>query len=80
MLTPKEQQLINLAHYLNTNPWIAFAFTVLAIWTIIWKGTALWKAAKNNSIPWFVALLIVNTMGVLEIFYIFFFSKKNQQN
>ena len=76
MLTPKEQELINSAHYLNTHPWIAFAFATLAIWTIIWKGTALWKAAKNNSLPWFIVLLVVNTVGILEIIYIFFLSNK----
>ena len=75
MITPKEQELIQVAHLLN-NPWFALGMAVLAVWTIIWKGTALWKAAQNNSKPWFVVLLLVNTVGILEIIYIFFFSKK----
>ena len=78
IITPKEQQLINYAHFLSTHPWLPFVFMAIAIWTIIWKGTALWKAAQNKSMPWFVVLLIVNTMGILEIIYIFFFSKKNK--
>jgi len=78
-MTAKEQQLINFSHYLNTHPLIAVLFAVLAIWTIIWKGTALWKAARNGSKPWFVVLLVVNTVGILEIIYIFFFSKKKEQ-
>jgi len=59
-------------------------FTALAIallaWSLIWKGIALWKAARNGSKPWFIVLLIVNTVGILEIIYIFAFSKKKQQN
>lgn len=78
MITPKEQELIKIAHFLN-NPWIAVGFAVLAIWTICWKGTALWKAAQNSSKPWFIVLLLVNTVGILEIIYIFFFSKKVQK-
>jgi len=76
-ITPKELQVINFLHQLN-NPWFVFALTVLAVWTIIWKGIALWKAACNGSKPWFIVLLIVNTLGILEIIYIFFFSKKKE--
>jgi len=41
----------------------------------VWKGWALWVAARQNSKPWFVVLLIINTLGILEILYIFIFSK-----
>lgn len=51
---------------------------IAAIWSIVWKGIALWKAARNGSKPWFIAMLIVNTVGVLEILYIFLFSKKSK--
>ena len=59
--------------YLSNHP--IFLFLVLA-WSLAWKGWALWRAAKNDSIPWFVALLIVNTLGILEILYLFVFGKK----
>jgi hypothetical protein len=50
---------------------------ILAIaWTLPWKGVALWKAAKNEHKGWFVALLLLNTLAILEILYIFIFSKK----
>jgi len=48
----------------------------LVIWSLIWKGWALWKAARAGSKPWFVVLLVINTVGILEILYIFVFSKK----
>lgn len=50
---------------------------VLIIWTFIWKGLALWCAARNNHRAWFIALLLINTLGILEIIYYFFFRKEN---
>jgi len=47
-----------------------------AIWTLPWKGVALWRAARNDSKIWFIALLSINTLAILEILYIFVFSKK----
>jgi len=77
-MTPKELELIQFAHMLN-NPWVALGFTFLAVWTLVWKGLALWKAAQNQSKVWFVVLLAVNTMGILEIIYFFFLSNKKSQ-
>jgi len=48
---------------------------IAVIWSLIWKGLALWKSAHKNSTTWFIVLLIVNTLGILEILYIFIFSK-----
>jgi hypothetical protein len=45
-------------------------------WVLPWKGYALWKAARKGSVGWFVALLFINTMALLEILYIFVFSEK----
>ena len=63
----------NFTTFLATHQWIII---LVVLWTIPWKGVALWKAARNQSIIWFVILLVVNTLGILEIIYIFFFSKK----
>ena len=49
---------------------------VLLIWTLYWKYRALWHAAKNDEKWWFIALLVINTLGILEILYLYFFSKK----
>jgi len=54
-------------------------FIPLMLWTIPWKGVALWKAARNGHTVWFVALLLLNTVAVLEIIYIFGFSKKRKK-
>lgn len=42
------------------------------------KATALWKSARNNSKIWFLLLLIINSVGILPLFYIFYFSKKDK--
>ncbi len=57
----------------------SLVFVVILIWSAIWKGIALWKAARNGSKPWFVVLLVLNTLGILEIIYIFVVSKKKNQ-
>ncbi|HEV7702403.1 MAG TPA: DUF5652 family protein [Candidatus Paceibacterota bacterium] len=50
---------------------------VVAIWTIPWKIYAVWVASKHDQKKWFVALLILNTLSILEIFYIFKIAKKS---
>lgn len=49
---------------------------ILLIWSMIWKGIALWKSGRNSQMIWFLAMFIVNTVGILEILYIGFFQKK----
>lgn len=61
-------------------PMLGLFFIPLTIWSLFWKGYALWTAAKKDSKPWFVALLIINTMGILEILYIYIFSKDKEQS
>jgi hypothetical protein len=56
-------------------PLFSVALLILLAWTLYWKGTALWKAAREQHKIWFVVLLLVNTLGILEILYIFVFSK-----
>jgi len=50
---------------------------LLLIWSFVWKGIALWKAGRNRQPIWFLAMFILNTVGVLEILYIGFFQKRN---
>jgi len=53
---------------------------LIVIWTMPWKGVALWKAARNSHKWWFIVLLFVNTLAILEIIYIFYFSKPREKN
>jgi methionyl-tRNA synthetase len=66
---------MDLAAFFAEYSWV---IALALIWTISWKGVALWKAARNESLGWFVVMLIINTLGILEIVYIFFFSGKKE--
>lgn len=61
----------------NLSPQL-FSIIILlaALWTLPWKGIALWKAARNNDIAWFIIFMVINTLGILEILYIFVFGKR----
>jgi hypothetical protein len=64
---------------LNTWPatmWAPLVILLLVLWTLPWKGVALWKAAGNKHLAWFVCIFLFNTLAILEIIYIFGFSKK----
>ena len=52
-------------------------FIILVFWHLFWTGWALWIAARKNSKSWFLIFLIVNTFGLLEIIYIFYWSKRD---
>jgi hypothetical protein len=49
------------------------------LWTLAWKGWALWLAARRNENIWFIALLLINTLGILEIIYIFAIAKRSDK-
>jgi len=54
---------------------------LLLVWTLVWKAFALWKSARLNQPIWFVSLLIINTLGILEILYYYIFSEiKNKKS
>jgi hypothetical protein len=55
-----------------------YVMTALTIWDLFWRGKALWKAAQKSSLYWFVALLVVNSLGILPILYLYIFSKKKK--
>jgi hypothetical protein len=55
---------------------LTYLIAAAIVWSIVWKGIALWKAARNNQLKWFIALFVINTIGILEIVYISFFQKK----
>lgn len=43
----------------------------LILWSIFWKGLSLWHSGRRGQAWWFVILLVVNTLGLLEIVYLF---------
>jgi len=62
--------------FLFFNWWITL---IIILWTLPWKGIALWRAARNSHKTWFIVLLVVNTLAILEIIYIFVYSKRKPE-
>ena len=63
---PEIQQLLQ-------NP--AILYPVL-VWSIVWKGLALWRAARLRQVGWYIALLVINTVGIFEIIYLLATNKR----
>lgn len=58
--------------------WTIFTPLILiaVVWSGVWKAIALWRAGGNKHLIWFIFIFIFNTLGILEIIYIFGFSRK----
>ena len=52
-----------------------FLLIVVLIWSLTWKGIAMWRAARNNQKKWFIAILIINLFGLVEVLYLLFFQR-----
>lgn len=64
--------LETLAQEFGVALWI---FLVILVWSAVWKLLALWKSARRNQPTWFIVLALINTIGILEILYIYVFSE-----
>ncbi len=49
---------------------------ILLAWTLFWKGLALWKAARLSHKRWFIIILVLNTLGIADIIYLYFIARK----
>jgi hypothetical protein len=54
-------------------------FSSLITWAIVWKGLALWRAARLKQVGWYIALLIINTVGIFEIIYLIATNKRYKE-
>ena len=58
---------------------VLFLIAALSFWILPWKGYALWLAARRKDKWWFIILLVINTLAIIEIIYIFFIAKRTDQ-
>ena len=66
-------------YQLYQNPSILFILILLiSVWSLIWKGLALWKSSQKKETKWFIFLLILNTAGILPIIYLIL--KRDKKN
>lgn len=61
-------------------PVFSLNIIILLVWSLFWKGLSLWHSAKRGQPWWFLVFLIINTVGVLEIAYLFFILKLKVKN
>ena len=51
---------------------------LISVWSLFWKGLALWHAAQERNKKWFVVILLLNSVGILEIIYLFVVLKRTR--
>jgi len=64
--------------FYQQSTWMMVCFVLLIIWETVWKGFGLWYSARNKQTPWFVAMLVFFTFGILPIIYLAWFKPKEK--
>jgi methionyl-tRNA synthetase len=54
---------------------LVVAVTAAVVVDLVLRGMALWRSARKGDNVWFVILLVINTVGILPLIYLLFFSK-----
>lgn len=52
---------------------------LLVLWTVVWQGLGLWRSSRSGQRNWFIAMLIVNSAGILPIIFLLFFWKDRKE-
>ncbi len=60
--------------------WLLPLLIFLVIWELLWEIIAMWKAARNNEMAWFICIALINTLGILPIVYIIKDRKKKNSS
>lgn len=66
--------------YLAFLGFLAPLFVILIPLSLLLKGYSMWHAAKRGEVVWFIVLAVVNTLGILEAFYIFSYLKHSPKD
>tara|TARA_Y100000310_G_scaffold311507_1_gene357827 strand:- start:140 stop:358 length:219 start_codon:yes stop_codon:yes gene_type:complete len=56
-----------------------YVILIISIWEAIWKGFGLWHSARNKQLGWFIAILVLNTVGIVPIVYLVWFRKDKKR-
>lgn len=64
---------------LNSTPrWIGWILP-FALLDLVLRGLALWRSARKNEQWWFIALLIINSLGILPGIYLLTHPEKSKR-
>lgn len=55
---------------------VGFLLLFVFAWTLYFKASALYEAARHGQRVWFVVFLLVHTVGILELIYLVWFRKE----
>lgn len=66
-------------YYTTPEPALVFTIALLIVWSLLWKALGLWHAARRGDTGWFIAMLFLNTVGILEIIYLFGVAKMSSK-
>ena len=70
----------NLMYWFYQQPfYFLFLLVLLSLWELVWKGFGLWHSAQNKQRGWYVAILLLNTAGLLPIIYLLWFKPKQKR-
>ena len=61
-------------------PFLKWVILALGIIEIILKGFALYRSAKKDQKYWFIAILIINSVGILPLVYLLLNTIKKGKN
>lgn len=53
----------------NMNSVMGFLL-IVAIVDVVFRGFAMWRAARMEKKSWFIALLVINSMAILPIIFL----------
>ena len=56
-----------------------WTLVLVQLWELPWKSVALWRAARNKHLGWFITLVLVHIAGLIDIIYIFYFSEPKKK-
>jgi len=48
------------------------AMIIIGFWTLVWKGIGLWFSARKDDKVFFILMMILNTVGIIPILYLYF--------
>lgn len=57
---------------------VLILLVILALFELAMKGLALWKSGRNGQKGWFIAILLLNTAGILPLVYML--TNKSESN
>ena len=72
--------MIDLYNIYQNPTWFILVLVIAGVWSLIWKGLALWFSARNKQKVWFFIILITNTLGILSIIYLIAFRPKKAKS